>query len=183
MSYAISLWFDDESEKKIRNIWKALSESNLSSVLWTGSYRPHITLAVCEELNLPLFKESLSELFKATESFQLTLPLIGCFTSLPGNLSSSGSAVFLGVTPTNFLLNFHAEIHKQIGFFGKTPKKYYLPNIWNPHCTLAPGVLSENIPNVIKVVQKTDLPLVIKVTRIGVIDTPAEIELDYIKLQ
>ena len=54
MAYAVSLWMDDESEQVIRDIWKTLHEKSLSSALWLGPYRPHVTLTVSMPMSIGL---------------------------------------------------------------------------------------------------------------------------------
>jgi 2'-5' RNA ligase len=183
MGYAVSLWFDPASEDAVRAIWKRLHDRMLSTFLWTGPFRPHVTLAVYETLNIPLAAKQVQGLLLETKAFEIALPLIGCFTSPPGSMSTSGAAVFLGVTPTVYLLQLHAEVHRLLGMFGHTPKPFYLPSRWNPHCTIAREIAAEAIPEIIRATQETALPLIVTVTRIGIIDTPTEIELECYNLR
>ena len=46
MPYAISAWFDSDTESRVRSIWEDLHKHQVDSTLGQGSYRPHITLAV-----------------------------------------------------------------------------------------------------------------------------------------
>jgi 2'-5' RNA ligase len=183
MGYAVSLWFDPKSEEAIRTIWKRLHDRRLSSFLWNGPIRPHMTLAVYEALNIPPFGKSIREFCFETDAFEITLPLIGCFTSPPGRMSASGAAVFLGVTPTAHLLQFHAKIHEQLALHGQVPKPFYLPSYWNPHCTIAREISADLIPEIVRAAQETPLPLHVTATRIGIIETPAEVELECYNLK
>ena len=45
MALAISLWFDEASEKKIREIWQDFHAESIAAQLHEGNYRPHINLS------------------------------------------------------------------------------------------------------------------------------------------
>jgi 2'-5' RNA ligase len=182
MAYAISLWFEKDGEDSIRAIWKELHDQGQTSFLWEGAFRPHVTLAIYEELNIDAFKSSLLHLTSKTAPFEITLPSVGLFSSPPGELSVSGNAIFLSVTPTKALLDFHFQIHQLLSEYGKNPRPYYLPNRWNPHSTLARNISSKSIPIIVDTCQYVPLPIRPIVDRIGIIDTPAEVELECVSL-
>ena len=177
MAFAISIWFDDETENKIRLIWKDLHEKDITSVLHTGNYRPHITLAIYKELKVEEFRISLEKLLKDISPFKIILPSIGIFGTKPGIQSVSGNAVFLGVTPTIELLEFHKSVHQLLEIYGKEPISYYLPKSWNPHSSLGVKITSQEILKIIESTLQFELPIYPIATRVGIIDTPAEIEL------
>lgn len=178
MAYAISLWFSRADEERIRAIWQVLHEKQLTSFLWSGNFRPHVTLAIYEKLDVAGFAGALRMHLEKITRFEITLPALGLFCSPPGDVSVSGNAVFLSVTPTKGLLEFHATVHTLLAEFGESPRPYYLPDRWNPHSTLAREIASDQIPEVVAACQKFQLPIRPLVDRIGIIDTPAEIELE-----
>ena len=177
MAYAISLWFDQADEEPIRAIWRQLHELRLSSFLSEGNFRPHITLAIYEELDVSGFVNALGTLTAGIVPFVITLPSIGVFSAPPVSLVTSANAVFLSVTPTKHLLELHSTIHRALAEFGRSSRPYYLPDRWNPHSTVAREVPSDRVPPIIEVCQNISLPISVRVDRIGVIDTPAEVEL------
>jgi len=178
LAIAVSLWFDKNSEAMIRSIWEELHHKQLASFLWTGNFRPHVTLAIYDKLDVTGFKASLSKYLLNVPTFQITLPSIGLFSAPPGELSVSGNAVFLSVTPTSQLLEIHNQIHSLLSNFGRDPRQYYLPGKWNPHSTIAREISLDSIPKIISFCQGISLPIRPVVNRIGIIDTPAEIELE-----
>ena len=66
MAFAVSLWFDDETEQYVRECWRVLHEENISSI-FEGPYRPHVTLAVHDKLEVESFTSSLEELLSKTQ--------------------------------------------------------------------------------------------------------------------
>ncbi len=49
---------DAESEAGIRRAWDALAEAGVKSAMLDAGYRPHVSLGVCEELNVDGLRES-----------------------------------------------------------------------------------------------------------------------------
>jgi hypothetical protein len=57
-----------------------------------------------------------------------------------------------------------------------------MPGRWNPHCTLAPDLTNAKLPDFAEFGATLKLPIEGTIDRIGIIDTPAEIELKEILL-
>jgi 2'-5' RNA ligase len=176
MAYGVSAWFDESCERRVRGIWKDLHENGINSTLHIGPYRPHITLGIYETLDINSFTSSLVERIGSLNALPFILPSIGLFPDNP-------PAVFLNVTVTERLLSLHSLIHKLMAEFGSGPVHYYMPGYWNPHCTLAPDLAKSNLSDFIMLGSTLELPIEGTIDRIGVIDTPAEIELKEVPLR
>jgi len=174
MAIGVSAWFDEKSEHQIRMTWKGLHERSINSTLYTGPYRPHITFGINERLDVDKFVESLRTELKGTGASPFILPSIGIFTE--------PLAGFFNVTVTVELLKIHGTVQKLMVKYGSDPVRYYLPGRWNPHCTLAPDLTKDKLSDFAKHTAGLQLPIEGIINRIGVIDTPAEIELHEIKL-
>ena len=175
MAIAVSAWFDSPTEDSVRGIWSQLASRGISSLLHDGPYRPHVTLGIYEELHVPEFSKALREAVIDVEPFECQMPLIGLFPNKP-------VVGFLGVTQTAGLNHLHQNVHQLMARFGTSPRPYYLPDNWNPHCSLAPDLSSESLGDFLQVAKELKLPLKASINRIGIIDTPAEMELESIKL-
>jgi len=175
MAIGVSAWFDPTSEKHVREIWKNLHGQGINSTLHTGPYRPHITFGIYNKLDVDGFMAAISKKSKELGPLPFMLPSIGIF--------SEPLAGFLNVTVTGQLLKVHSIIHKAMAAHGADPVPYYLPDRWNPHCTLAPDMSKEKLPDFARYAAGLQLPIEGMIDRIGVIDTPAEIELSEIKLR
>jgi hypothetical protein len=174
MAIGVSAWFDEKSEHQIRMIWKDLHERSINSTLHTGPYRPHITFGINEKLNVDKFAESIQNKLGGNGPIPFILPSIGIFTE--------PLAGIFNVTVTDELLKFHDTVQKLMAKYGSDQVPYYLPGRWNPHCTLAPDLTKDKLSDFAKYAAGLQLPIEGMINRIGVIDTPAEIELYEIML-
>ena len=174
MAFGVSLWFDIESENRVRGIWRGLHEQGINSTLHAGPYRPHITLGIYGTLDVDAFVPALGDRLMGFGPLRFILPSAGLF--------NEPLAGFLNVTVTDQLLRIHYAAHQAMAEYGADPVPYYLPGRWNPHCTLAPDLVQEKLPDFSCYAATLQLPIEGTITRIGVIDTPAEIELAEIRL-
>jgi hypothetical protein len=70
MGYSIELYFDPRFEEKIRRLWNDLAESGVPSILHQIGSRPHLSLAVLE--NIP--EVQVSNLLARENTFPLNPP-------------------------------------------------------------------------------------------------------------
>jgi 2'-5' RNA ligase len=173
MAFAVSAWFDAALENRVRTIWRLLSESHLSSALHEGPYRPHITLGVYEELDRNAFSGALRRAIRSLRRPPVILSSLGVFNNDP-------PVIFLGVTVSPDILDLHALVHRLFHAHGQGPRAYFLPGRWNPHCTLAPAIEPTKLARAMAFLTEMKLPLVGSIERLGIIDTPAEVELEAI---
>ncbi len=105
MPFAVEMYMDAESEAGIRRAWDALAEAGVKSAMLDAGYRPHVSLGVCEELNVDGLARELSSFAEKVSPFALTLSSVGLFPSSEG-------VIFLGVTPTQRLLDVNRGFHQ-----------------------------------------------------------------------
>ena len=177
MAFAVSAWFDVNTENKVRDIWRILHESEVSSRFHTGPYRPHLTLGVYESADVEELVQQLGRYTQQRTAFPISLSSLGIFCGMPGDDSRVPRTLFLGVTVTRLLQELHADVHLLLGRLGSEPRPYYLPECWNPHCSLAVDLEATELVRAVDICQTTTLPICGQVDRIGIIDTPAEVEL------
>lgn len=163
MSFAIHLFFDADTETSIHAVWKELSDSGLAPYLYQSANRPHLTLAIYQEMDQNLAKTRLETLAEKIGPLHLSFQSFGIF-SLPQ------AAVFLGPTVTNSLLELHTKTHQVFGEFSRQPEPYYLPGNWIPHCALALEINFEAIQPVMEIgMRLLKLPLEGQITEIGLV--------------
>ena len=171
MAYAISLFFDNATDKSVRALWRRIEAAGHSSFLAQGPFHPHLTLAIYERLDTEGFRDPLATLAACQPPLLVALPSVGTF---PG----SEGAVFLAATMTAALLGLHRQVHTLLIEYGETPVPYYVPDRWNPHCTVARFLTPVQVaPTVALCRDLIPDTLLGTLTQIGVIETPAEIEL------
>ena len=144
------LYFDDFTEKRVRQAWDALDQYGVPSAgtTYEESYRPHITLAI---VNTPYPEQAAA---------RLRTPLANV-SGLPVSMTSLGffltnkAPAYLAVAPTTALLRLHDSVHSALG--AMETWSYYRPGNWMPHCTLAMDVACQT--TVAEALGETPLPI------------------------
>ncbi|WP_427340734.1 hypothetical protein [Caloranaerobacter sp. DY30410] len=78
MPYAIELYFDIESTKKVDKIRNQLE---LNSINVDKGTKPHISLAIYEDIPIESFKEELQMFSYKVKPFDITLSSVGMFVT------------------------------------------------------------------------------------------------------
>jgi len=169
MAFGVSAWFDSTSENHVREIWRCLHEKEIDSTLHVGPYRPHITFGIYDSLDVDQFVSSMRKGLHGFNPLPFILPSVGIF--------NEPLAGFFNVTVTQQLLKIHELVHNIMSSHGADPVSYYLPKRWNPHCTLATKLTPETLLEFARYTTTLSLPITGTINRVGIIDTPAEIEL------
>ncbi len=161
MSFAVEMYMDAENEAKIRRIWKFLAEAGIKSAMLEAGYRPHVSLGVCEKLEVDGLAKELSSFAENISPFEMILSSIGLF-------HSSENVIFLGVTPTQKLLDINGAFHRFFGKYAKAQRAAYHVGSWVPHCTLAFGLPSDIVSQAIEICRREALPIRSRVEEIGI---------------
>lgn len=161
MPFAVEMYMDGESEAKIRRIWQFLAEAGIKSAMFEAGYRPHVSLGVSEELDVEGLAKELSSFAKTISTFEMTLSSVGLF-------HSSESVIFLGVTPTQRLLDINGAFHQFSGKYAKAQRANYYAGSWVPHCTLAFGLSNDMISQAIEICSRESLPIRSRVEEVGI---------------
>jgi 2'-5' RNA ligase len=127
--YAIISEIDEQSGEKVNQIWQKLCEAcDLGAVYTTPT--PHFTWLTAEELDVEKSKLNLSEIVKSS-------PVINTHTFGLGLFSGGHPVLFLPMVKTIEMIQFHQHIWNEISPYAKDLNKYYSPEYWLPHITLA----------------------------------------------
>ncbi len=132
MSYVFELIFDPVTERAIRHIWQAISDAGYFSAQDADGYRPHISLAVYETDDFPIeaCHRRAKMLARQLAAFPVNFSHIGIFFQ-PAHI------LFLGVTPSQALLQRHRDILELCQAHQQELRPYYQPDLWTPHVTLS----------------------------------------------
>jgi 2'-5' RNA ligase len=163
MPIAVELYFDSASEEIIRDLWRAIAAAGFPSSLLEAGYRPHISLAICESLDVAAIRPALSSFAGNLSPFSCTLSHIGIFPTMQGVL-------FLGPTVTTELLDLHASFHTLFASYARDQHEYYLPGRWVPHCTLTYDISTPEIAGAMMTACQASLPIEVKLEEIGISD-------------
>jgi 2'-5' RNA ligase len=160
MPHAVELYFDLPTDARIRQVWQALSGAGVCSAMLHAGYRPHVSLAVCEQLNVDSLTDDLTTLAKRLTPFPFMLSSVGFF---PGAMG----VVFFGVVVTDKLLKLHAEFHRILQKHAAGLSPYYFPDIWVPHCTLGFGIAANMTDSALEICRQQQLPIKGRFEEIG----------------
>ena len=163
MPYGVMLYFDVQTENTITNVWQSLAEHDLSSSMLDAGIRPHITLAIYEELDCRPCENELVKITSKTPSPSILFTHFGLFTN-------PEPVIFAAPLVTSELLDFHNELQVKLAGDGKDPWELYKPGKWVPHCTLALGYKIENEAKIIQRCQEMPLPMHVQATQMGVVN-------------
>ena len=157
------LFFDDEGDRVVRDIWQALATANISTSMMDLKIAPHISLGMMKHTqDVKAVVNLLENYSKQVSPIPLNMPYYGVFTS-PGHV------VYLGLTVTDQLYQLHRGFCQ--AFKDSLDwTSLYVPDRWVPHCTLAQGLTSQEIPQALEVIQQFALPINLKVNRIALVD-------------
>jgi 2'-5' RNA ligase len=163
MPYGIMLYFDNRTERTINSIWQALAKHNLTSSMLDEGIRPHITLAIYEELDSRPCENEMIKLLSNTPSPSIQFTHLGLFTN-------PEPVIFAAPLVTKVLLDFHNELHLKLADEGKRSWEFYEPGKWVPHCSLALGYKVENQAEIFRLCQEMPLPMNAQVIQMGVVN-------------
>jgi len=131
MVHSVELVFDPDTDAAVRQIWDDLAAAGVRSQAahTSASNRPHLTLAVAEQLDDGV-NGALSQTVQR-------LPL-DCCVGAP-MLFGAGSFVLVRlVVPSTELLSLHAEVHRiGLAHARRGLLAHACPGQWTPHVTLA----------------------------------------------
>ena len=167
MAYSVSLWFDENAERQVRNVWQSLADAGVETTFANGLMRPHVTLAHELELDLEPFVAVLRERLETQPAFDLTLTSLGLFDS---------GILYLAARMTGTLWTLHRDVAQLVAKQGSGSSLYYRPDFWTPHCTLAVNLTPEATLEAVRVCQKVT-PISALVTRVGIIENSSGREL------
>lgn len=163
MPFAAVLYFEEKHEKEFLRIWESLSSENLTANLVEAEIRPHITLAIFDELNCRPCDSQLAKVAAQTRPINFQITHLGLFTH-------PEPVVFAAPTITQELLSFHKDIHDTLAAEAKNPWEMYLPGQWVPHCTLALGFDLKNLGRIFDQCLKLGLPMQVQANQVGIVE-------------
>jgi hypothetical protein len=166
MPFAIEFYLDDVSSARVRGIWNDMTDRGLGQPM---AGRPHITVAVWEELDLPVALRWLAGYASTLAPFPVGFASVGFFANNP-------AVAFLAPIVTRELLELQQRFSDEFqGGLGSS-WLYYQPGRWVPHCTIAMGLDDAALPKAMEVARHIELPFEGVLTSIGILEFPAIVD-------
>ena len=163
MAYAVHVFFDQNTDVLVRNIWEELAKNNLETYMYESGNRPHLTLEIFEDINIEIAQISLFNFSKSRSSIPISFQQIGLFPS-------PEKVVFWAPVVTDELLHFHNDVYEIFQFCNSNKSPYYAPGRWTPHCSLAMEIDDQkNIQQIIEICSTLPSPHEAIITEVGLI--------------
>jgi len=162
MGYAIEMYFDAASELRLYSLWDEFARFGASSMR-DGESRPHVSLAVADSVDLPATRQLLDSFARTAKPFSLSLASLGLFPC-------SERIVYLAPKATPELLALHGRFFDRFASVAGGIWQLYAPATWVPHCTLAIGLLPQQLVPAVDACQAFGLPLACTVAEVALVE-------------
>jgi 2'-5' RNA ligase len=130
--YGILAYLDRQTEEKLVEIRQGMNTAGIAE----SAIKPHVTIAVHNELEVAAFKKELTDFFMNESPVPLFFPSLGMFLN-------SGT-LYAAPTKDPVLTDFHSRYHERFkGIID--PESLYAPSKWVPHCTIASHLSHEKL--------------------------------------
>lgn len=129
MQYAIELYYDKETEKKLFDLVKKIADANLSTKFLEWKTRPHLTLACFNDVDE-------KKCIKQLETFAKTHKVMPAYIGSVGMFNDT-KTIFVSPIMNRSMYQFQNDLHECLKDFDTTGWEWYCPNRWVPHCTVA----------------------------------------------
>ena len=161
--YLISIYFDEETEKRIRNLIEHVAKATGNSFMLDNQVPPHLTIAAVETKHEDMLVVRVEELVKEFHVGEIEWVSIGSFSS---------KVMYVQPVLSEYLHDMSAVLSQEFGKMEETiPSPYYQPFHWLPHCTIAKQLSKEQMQKAFQVLQNEFVPMKGCITRIGVAKT------------
>jgi len=146
MSYAINIRSDHQSSEKVETLWAKYESLEKTPSMHTLGYRPHLTLAIYDEVDLETLKKAFELTFKDRKSITVRFEELSYFES------PESYVLWLKPTDESQLWEIHQQIHSLINT--KNCKEHYRPKNWVPHCSIATAIESDRQNDVLAITKQ-----------------------------
>ena len=164
MGYAIELFYDDEAEQAVRDIWDGIAAELGKTSLSDHGARPHVSLAVyTDDLDMTGVQENLLKFAQSIDPFDFCLRSLSAFTRQEG-------VVYLAPVVTEQLLSVHERFHEAFAQHKDSVVAHYQPGNWIPHCTVAIDLVPAEIQKAVGYCREAFTPISGRFQEIGLIE-------------
>lgn len=163
LMHGIVSLLDDEHYRRIEEVWEELAERYGVRGIYAVRF-PHFTYQVSEEYDVGQVSSALRALAEATAPFRVRTAGLGVFCS-------ARPVLHLPVVRNRALARLHAEVWRAVG---RPPvgevARFYGPEMWVPHVTLAQGDLdSARLAEIVRELSTRDFHWELEVNNVSLI--------------
>ena len=161
--YLISIYFDEQTNKKIQSFINQVAEKTGNTFMIDGKVPPHITISALETKNEEQIIEALEKAVSRIKSEQLQWVSVGQFFPY---------VIYLTPVLNEYLHSMSQEVYESLKDTGDTEiSPYYRPFQWLPHTTIGKKLSQEEMCIAFEIVQKNFSMFNGRVTKIGLAKT------------
>lgn len=162
MALAVCLLFDARTDEAIRALWRRLEQHGVPTLLshTHGRHVPHLSYAVLRSFDVDKVAEAM-DLLPDEGPMRLHLDALGMFRR---------SRCWLVPAVTSDIAARQERVVEAVESTGADLHRNYVPGVWVPHCTLAPRIRLQELPQLASAVYDV-LPLTATVESAALIDS------------
>ncbi len=129
MHYAVELYYDKETEKKLYELATKVADAKISTKFLEWKTRPHLTLACFSDMDEEKCIEKLQSFAQTHKTLPAYLGCVGMFNDT--------KTIFVSPIMNRDMYQFQRELHEALDSFDTKGWEWYCPDRWVPHCTIA----------------------------------------------
>lgn len=129
MQYAIELFYDEETEKKLLDLSRKVADAKISTKFLEWKTRPHLTLACFNDIDEMQCIKQLKEFAQDHKVMPAYIGSIGMFCDT--------RTIFASPVMNRAMYQLQRELHECLKDFDTKGWEWYIPERWVPHCTIA----------------------------------------------
>lgn len=129
MQYAIELYYDKETEKKLLSLAQKVADEGLSSKFLEWKTRPHFTLACFNDVDEQKCIDQLNGFTRTHKTMPAHIGSVGMF--------NDSKTIFVSPIMNRSMYQFQSELHECMKGHDTKGWEWYSPDRWVPHCTIA----------------------------------------------
>ncbi len=157
MGYAVELYFDQDSEKMIMDLFGRLESECLNY-----NARPHISLSVHEDIDVDECIKMVREVFSDVRKIPLRLSSVGVF-------KGESNVLFIAPDANDLLTDLHSKFHTLLQNSTISTSEYYSPESWVPHCTIDFDIPLEGLGDKEKIAHENFHPFQAQIAGVGIV--------------
>lgn len=161
--YLISIYFDEDTEKKIKSMMQHVAKATGNTFMLDNHVPPHITVAAVETKQEDVLISCMEGLVKKIECGDIKWVSVGSFSS---------QVIYVQPVLNEYLHDMSVLLARELGQIEETLlSPYYQPFSWLPHCTIAKQLTKEQMQQAYAVLQNDFTPMDGRVIKIGIAKT------------
>ena len=172
--YLISIYFDEESDKRIREFMKQIAKYTGNAAMLDGNIPPHLTISAFQAASEEQAKNIFEKIIKKVTAGEVHWVSVGAFFP---------SVIYLAPVLNEYLQQLADEVYDEMILEGVTVSNQYQPYSWLPHTTLGKTLNKEEMQKAFAVMQNQFGPFRSNVIKLGLARTNPHTDLDVFTLE